>query len=351
MNFSLDLVSKGLPRIGMRSTTAQPVDTFLQDILFGGPAIAGNEKVDGVVLEYRKYIPTIAEEAIRGQDPERKNYKSKFNDSYIIPNYYHVKDEVTLEDADVRVFGEPLEGNENTVDRVVRRFADKRDAIHDSFLMAKEDMAADAIFNAQVVNKSGTQPLPMTSSLLSQSGSTMYSDFLGTIKTGFNNTRKKNKGFRPNALVLNPTYAILLVEALNTAGLLNKMGYDLAVAKFGPLSDKGVQVCGSVNTPAGQLAILAYYGNDGTYDYIPDQKAILCNADKGGIGSFAYGRVQAFEEGRGPHYVVEQERYRPFIDGQGDMAHYAIEVQSAPIPVITNLDGYCVFDSIPSSLS
>ena len=351
MNFNLDLVSKGLPRIAMRSTTAQPVDTFLQDILFGAPAIAGNEKTDGVVLEYRKYVPGIAEEALRGQDPTRMNYQSKFNDEYVVPNYYHVADSVSIEDADVRVFGEPLEGNEATIDRVLRRFADKRDAIHDSFVMAKEDMAADAIFNAQIVNKEGTQALPMTSALLSQSGSTMYSDFLGTIKTGFANTRKKNKSFRPNALVLNPTYAILLVEALNTAGLLNKMGYDLAVAKFAPIADTGVQVMGSVNTPAGQLAILGYYGNDGTNDYIPDQKAILCNADKGGIGSFAYGRVQAFEDGRGPHYTVEEERYRPFIEGQGDMAHYAIEVQSAPLPVITNLDGYCVFTSIPSSLS
>ena len=351
MNFSLDLVKHGLPRVAMRSTTAKPVDTFLQEILFGAPAIAGNTQVDGVVLEYRKYTPGIAAEALRGEDPTRMNYKSKFNDSYIVPNYYHVSDRVTLEDADARVFGEPLEGNNDSVQRVMTRFAEKRDAIHDSFLMAKEAMAANAIFNAQIVNKEGTQALPMTSSLLSQTGSTMYTDFLGTIKTGFANTRKQNKGFRPNALILNPTYAILLVEALNTAGLLNKMGYDLAIAKFAPVSDKGIQVMGSVNTPAGQLAILAYYGNDGTNDYIPNQKAILCNADKGGIGAFAYGRVQAFEDGRGPHYVVEQERYRPYIDGKGDMAQYAIEVQSAPIPVITNLDGYCVFTSIPSSLS
>jgi len=351
MNFGIDIIAKGLPRVVMRSTTAQPVDTFLQDVLFGGTPIMGNEVQDGVVLEYRKYAPQVAEEAIRGQDPNRKNYQSGFNDSYVVPNYYHDTDRVDLTDADTRVFGEPLEGNESTVDRVVRRFADKRDAIHDSYLMAKEAMCKAAIFDAQIVNKAGTQPLPMTSALLSISGSTMYSDFLGTIKSGFNTTRKKNKGFRPNAIVLNPTYAILLVEALNAAGLLNKMGYDLAVAKFEPLSEKGVQVAGSVKTPAGELAILAYYGNDGTYDYIPDQKAILCRADVGGIGSFAYGRVQAFEDGRGPHYVVEQERYRPFIEGQGDMAHYAIEVQSAPLPIITNLDGYCVFTSIPSSLS
>ena len=351
MNFNLDLVSKGLPRIAMRSTTAQPVDTFLQDILFGGPAIAGNTQTDGVVLEYRKYVPGIAAEALRGEDPTRMNYQSKFNDSYIVPNYYHVSDRVTLEDADVRVFGEALEGNEDSMARVLTRFAEKRDAIHDSFLMAKEKMAADAIFNAQIVNKEGTQALPMTAALLSQSGSTMYSDFLSTIEAGFNATRKKNKSFRPNALVLNPTYALLLVKALNTAGLLNKMGYDLAVIKFQPLSEKGVQVVGSVDTPAGPLAILAYYGNDGTNDYIPNQKAILCNADKGGIGSFAYGRIQACEENGLPHYVVEQERYRPYSEGQGDMAHLAIEVQSAPIPVITNLDGYCVFTSIPSSLS
>ena len=350
MNFDLNVIAKGLPRIVMRSTTAKPVDTFLQDILFGGTPVMGNEKVDGVVLEYRKYCPYIAEEAIRGKDPNRKNYQSGFKDEYVVPNYYHDVDRVDLTDADVRVFGEPIEGNEGTVDRVTARFADKRDAIHDSYLMAKEAMAANAILNAQIVNKAGTQNLPMTSSLLSQSGSTLYSDFLGTIETCFNNTRKKNKGFRPNALVLNPTYAILLVKALNAAGLINKMGYDLAVVRFQPVTEKGVQVVASVDTPAGPLAILAYYGNDGTNDYIPNQKAILCNADKGGIGSFAYGRIQAFEPGIGPHYVVEQERYKPFIEGLGDMAHYAIEVQSAPFPVIKNLDGYCVLTSIPTSL-
>ena len=350
MNFSLDLVAHGLPRIAMRSTTARPVDTFLQEILFGGPTIAGNTQVDGVVLEYRKYIPHIAEEALRGEDPTRMNYKSPFNDSYVVPSYYHVTDRVTIEDADARVFGEPLEGNNDTVQRVMRRYADKRDAIHDSFLMAKEGMAANAIFNAQIVNKVGTQALPMTASLLSQSGSTLYSDFLGTIKTAFSNTRKVNKSFRPNALVLNPTYALLLVGALNTAGLLNKMGYNLAVVRFEPLTEKGVQVMGVVDTPAGQLTILAYYGNDGTNDYIPNQKAILCRAEKGGIGSFAYGRIQACDDGGMPHYVVEEERYRPFMDGKGDMSQFAIEVQSAPLPVITNLDGYCVLTSIPSSL-
>lgn len=351
MNFSIDLVSKGLPRIAMRSTTAQPVDTFLQGILFGGTPIMGNTMQDGVVLEYRKYSPQVAEEAIRGQDPNRKNYQSGFNDSYVVPNYYHDLDEVDLEDADVRVFGEPLEGNERNVDRVTQRFADKRDAIHDSYLMAKEKMAADAIFDAQIVNKAGTQPLPMTSSLLSQTGSAMYSDFLGTIEAGFKATRKKNKGFRPNALVLNPTYALLLIKALNSANLLYKEGYDLARVRFQGLTETGVQVVGAVNTPAGDLAIMAYYGNDGTNDYIPNQKAILCKADKGGIGAWAYGRVRACEEGVGPHYVVEQERYRTFLDGKGDMATYAIEVQSAPLPIITNLDGYCVFSSIPSSLS
>ncbi len=351
MNFSIDLISKGLPSIAMRSTTAQPVDTFLQSILFGGTPIMGNTKQDGVVLEYRKYSPQVAEEAIRGQDPNRKNYKSGFNDSYVVPNYYHDLDEVDLEDADVRVFGEPLEGNERNVDRVTQRFADKRDAIHDSYLMAKEKMAADAIFDAQIVNKAGTQPLPMTSSLLSQTGSTMYSDFLGTIQTGYDNTRKKNKGFRPNALILNPTYAILLVKALKTADLFDKESYALAKVRFQGVTDTGVQLVGAVNTPAGDLAILAYYGHDGSNYRIPNQKAILCNADKGGIGAFAYGRVKAYEEGIGPHYVVEQERYKAFKDGMGDMATYAIEVQSAPLPIITNLDGYCVFSSIPSSLS
>ncbi len=350
MNFDINVISKGLPKIVMKNTTAQPVDTFLQDILFGGTPIMGNELLDGVVIEWRKLVPHIAKEAIRGQDPNRMNYQSKFKDDYIVPNYYHDTDRVDLSDADARVFGEPLEGNERTTDRVISRFADKRDAIHTSYQMAREAMSAAAIFSAQIKNNVGTQNLPMKSSLLSVAGSTLYSDFLGTVENAFNLTRKENKGFRPNALILNPTYGLLLVKALKAADLLNKENMDLARVRFQALTDKGVQVIGAVNTPAGDLAIMAYYGNDGTNDYIPNQKAILCNASKGGIGAWAYGRIQAYEDGVGPHYVVEQERYKPFVEGQGDMAHYALEVQSAPIPIITNLDGYCVLTGIPTSV-
>jgi len=348
-NFNLDIIGKALPKIAFKSNTAAPVDNFLQKVLFKG-TLMGTEGVDGIAFDYRKYAPQVAAEALRNADPTRLNYKSNFKSEYVVPAYYHDEDEVALEDADVRAFGEDIETNVDSAKRVTQKFAEKRDAIHDSYIMAKEKMCADAILTGAVTVKAGTQSFPMTSSLLSLSGSTLWSDFLGTISTAFNNVRKKNKSFRPNALIMNPTYANLCVQALKAAGLLNTRELDLGKVDFQGIGAEGAEIYGAVNTSAGRLLIVAYFGNDGTSDYITDQKAILCNIDMG-IGAMGYGRVMGYVPGVGRKYMVEAERITPFEKGEGDMKTYAVECQSAPLPIITNLDGYGVLTSIPSTLS
>lgn len=353
MNLSLDILGKNMAKIAYKSSTEQPLDTFLQDVLFGGAPIKGNTTQDAVIIDYRKYAPHVAEEAVRGKDPNRLNFQSKFNEELITPNYYHDYDEVTLEDADVRVFGEDISENASTVKRVTTRFAEKRDALWDSYKLAKEKMCATCLISGEITNKAGRQKLPMTSALLSIAGSTLYSDFLGTMNTAFETIRNKNKAARPNALILNPTYAILVVRALKAAGLYDKDIMNLGVVRFGGIMGNGAEICGGVNTPGcPNLYIVSYHGVDSSNNYyIPDQKAVLCRLEKGGVGAMAYGRVRAFKEGVGPHYVVEPERFVPVIKGEGDMRTYGVETQTAPFPIIKNLDGYGVLTSIPSSLS
>lgn len=339
-NFNLDILTKGLPKFVAKIETEQPVDTFLSDVLFGGPSLMGNEGLDGIAYDWRKKNPALAEEAVRGADPTRMNFNANFNSNYVIPNYYHMKDEVGLAEAENRVWGEEISAESNTQNRVTRIFAEKENGIRDSVKYAKEQMAADALLTAQVVNKSGVQTFPMKSSLLSVSGANLTTQFIKVISKANEAVRKENKAFRPNALIMNPDDAITLVSALGD--LINKETFALGKVVFGPIN-KGAVACGVVQTPAGDIAIYAYYGVGATgANYIPQGKAILC---EGKVGSFAYGRVRAFENNK-PCYRVQTERMTAYKTGDGDMAHYEVEYQSSPIPVITNIDGYCVLTSI-----
>lgn len=338
-NFGLDFISKGLPKVVAKLQTEAPVDTFLQSVLFPG-TILGTEGVDGVAYDWRKKNPGLAEEAVRGADPNRVNYKSNFNSAYVVPNYYHDVDIVGLEDADHRYFGEDIETNVDSHDRVTRVFADKAVAIDDGHTMAKEQMCADVLFNAKVVNKEGEQTFPMTASLLAQSGANLTTKFEEVISKAYENTRKLNKAFRAKALVLNPEDALTVVKALGT--LIDKNTYNLGNVAFGAGSH-GEVLCGVVDTPAGKIAVYAYYGvNAAGNNYIPKGKGLLLS---GAVGAMAYGRVRAFENGK-PCYRVQSKRMTAYEDGKGDMAHYEVEVQTAPLPVITNIDGYCVLTSI-----
>ena len=339
-NFNLDLIGKGLPKFVAKIQTEKPVDAFLQNKLFGMGALMGTEGVDGVAYDWRKKNPTLAAEAVRGIDPNRVNFGVNFNSAYIVPNYYHIADEVGLAEADNRVFGEDVETNVDSHDRVTRVFADKVSGIKDSIVMAKEQMCADALFNAKVVNKSGEQTFPMTASLLSQSGANLSTKFMEVINKAYANARKVNAGFRATALILNPDDAVKVVEGLGT--LINRETYALGNVAFGNNVD-GAVLFGTVNTPAGTIAIYAYYGVGASgANYIPQGKGLLVS---GAVGSMAYGRVRAYENGK-PCYRVQAERMTAYEKGLGDMAHYEVEYQTAPLPVITNIDGYCVLTNI-----
>ena len=340
-NFDLDFITQGLPKFIAHVETRKPVDTFLSS-LFGDAPMMGTEGVEGVAMEWRKYNPQVAEEAVRGADPNRINYGTSFNADYLVPNYYHMTEAVGVSAADHKVFGEPIEENVNSHDRVLKVFADKVRAMQDAVANAKEQMAADALFEAKVSNKSGNQVFPMSASVMALSGAGLLkkATFNKVIGAAFETARKANAAFRPTALIMNPADATDLFIAIED--LINKDTYNLGVTRF-EYKGNGLTKYGTVNTPAGTLDIYAYLGvnNAGNY-YVPQGKALLCGSS---VGAWAYGRVRAFENGV-PGYSVQEERMRTYEKGEGDMAHYEVEYQTAPLPVITKLDSFGVITGI-----
>lgn len=353
MNFNLDFINRNLPKKARQIQVAPPKHTFLQDVLFGGESDMGNEAHDGFFIEWRRYAPQIVKEAVRGADPERLNFQSKFNAEYFVPSYYHNEEEVKLSDADARVFGEELsDSNVSTARRVLARYAEKRDALDDAYVLAKEKMCADMLTTGKVVNKAGDQAFPMTSALLQLSGSNLWSKFLDTFRTCSETIKKKNGAFRPDVLIFNPTYAQLCVDALKAADLFDKDAMNLARVRYQGLSDNGLEIFAVTNAPtAPTLTIAAYYGTDSNGDYyIPNQKAFIGRLEKGSVGGFGYGRVRAYENGLS-RFVVVKDRTVGAVKGYGDMRTNIIEKQSAPLPSVHNIDGWGLITSIPSTIS
>lgn len=351
-NITYDLIQRGVIRTAYRVQTGTPNDVFLQRVLFGNAPVPGNAVVDGVIsFDYRKVAPALPDEAVYGADPNRVNYKQNFNTELLYPAYYFDEEEITVKQADARVFGENLEQNLTGYARLVRLAADKRDAIRASHLMAIEKMCADVILTGKVtVKEHGEQKFPMTSSLLSVTGANLLTDPMATLHSAFETTRKTNAGFRPARLVMNPTDALNFFEALPEK-YVDKNVYAVASAEFGAINEMGATFIGRISVPGmGIIDVISYSGayrsNKSTVtNYIPQGKAILAPQ---AIGAIGIGRVVSGDNGYVSEPVIQAHRTTIVGDGVGDRKKMVIQEQCSPLPLIQAIDGYCVITGIPT---
>lgn len=351
-NITYDLIQRGVIRTAYRVQTGTPNDVFLQRVLFGNAPVPGNAVVDGVIsFDYRKVAPALPDEAVYGADPNRVNYKQNFNTELLYPAYYFDEEEITVKQADARVFGENLEQNLTGYARLVRLAADKRDAIRASHLMAIEKMCADVILTGKVtVKEHGEQKFPMTSSLLSVAGADLLTAPMATLQAAFETARKTNAGFRPAHLVMNPTDALNFFEALPEK-YVDKNLYAVASAEFSAINEMGATFIGRISVPGmGIIDVISYSGayrsNKGTVtNYIPQGKAILAPQ---AIGAIGIGRVISGDNGYVSEPVIQAHRTTIVGDGVGDRKKMVIQEQCSPLPLIQAIDGYCVITGIPT---
>lgn len=351
-SITYDLIQRGVLRTSYRVQTGSPNDVFLQSVLFGNSPIPGNATADGIIaFDYRHIAPRLAEEAIYGADPNRVNYRLNFKTSLLYPAYFFDEEEITVKQADARVFGENLEQNLDGYSRLVMLAADKRNAIRAGHLMSIEKMCADVILNGKVsVKEHGVQEFPMTASMLAISGANLLKSALKTLQTAFETARAVNAGFRPACLVMNPTDAVNFMEALPDK-YIDKNQFGTVSAVFGAIDEMGATYIGRIAVPGmGVIDVISYSGvyrtDSGLTNYIPQGKAILAPRS---IGAMGVGRVISGDNGYVSEPVIQAHRTTIVGDGVGDRKKMVIQEQCSPLPLIQAIDGYCVITGIPAS--
>lgn len=346
MAFDINVVKQGLYKIPVKTAAEGANYKFLQNVLFGLPSVSSND--DFIMMDYAKRGINVAQEAIKGADPTRVNYGTGFNEKAIFGLYFNDQDQVAVSQADNRVaMEEPFDEPWSVEARLAYLLADKRDMIIESHDQALEKACADAALNGQFTARNeGTQAFPITASLLSVSGANMSTNPIAKLTAGAK-AIIKTKGGKPTMLVMNPDDAVTLLQSSAMQNLLDNRRVLGNESFFKAIDENGASYCGSVNVPGiGSIDIIAYFGgydNAGTFTYyIPQGKAILAPA---AIGCKGYCGVYV-DAGEFTGKAAVDHGVHVWGKNENLPGTTHVQVQSAPAPIITAIDRYCVFTSI-----
>ena len=343
---NIDLIKQGIYKVPVKVLTEDARFSFGRNVLFGGPSVSSN--LDYLVMDYKSRGIPVSEEALKGADPNRVNFGTGFNEKAIFGLYFNDEDQVACDQAENRVsMDEPLEDPWDINTRMTYLLADKRDRIILTHDQAFEKACWDTILNGQFTAKNGgVQSFPMTSSFLSVSGANMSTKPMETILAGAKKVLTKS-GAKITQLILNPDDAAKLLQGAAFQGILETRRQFENEVNYKALDEYGAGWCGRINAPGiGTIDVIAYFGGydlNGTWTYfLPTGKAVLAPKNvgvKGYCGVYVDNGVftgkTAVEHGV---YVWAKE---------GALPHTAhVQVQSAPCPMLTEIDRYCVFTSV-----
>ena len=340
----IDLIKQGLFKTPVKVTIEDRDYGFFRNKLFGLPSQGTRD--DYLMLDYKSVGVVLPDEALKGGDPNRVNYGTGFNEKAIFGKYFNDEDQISADQCDNRIFGEDIQNPLSHEERMVALLAEKRDRIIQAHDLAFEKTCVDAVLNgAFTTRQGGTQSFPVTSALLSVSGANMSTSPITVLGTGIKAIIKK-KGGKPTMLILNPDDAATRAESSAWQAVFDNRR--MFGSEYDPKAETdGLSPIGTINLPGvGSIKVYAYYGaydNGGTWTYmIPQGKAILCPDKlgyKGYCGVYMDNGIYTGKEG------VDHGVYVWFKEGA--LPHTAhVQVQSAPCPMLTAIDKYCVFTSL-----
>lgn len=348
MAYNIDVVKQGLYQIPVKVKTGDANYRYLQDVLFGLPSVSSNG--DYIVMDYASRGIQIAKEAVKGADPTRVNYGEGFNEKAIFGLYFNDEDQVSVAQAENRVsMDEPFDQPWDVETRLAYLLAQKRDDIIDSHVQAFEKACATALLTgAFEARNGGTQSFPISSALLSVDGSGMSTNPVKTLTAAVKLLLKK-QGARPAQLILNPDDAVTLLTSDAVLKILDNRRIQGNEVRYQAIDDNGAGFGGTINLPGvGTINVVSYFGgyNDAngnfTY-YIPQGAAILAPA---AVGCKGYCGVYVEGNGTVTGKAAVEHGVNIWAKNENLPGTAHVQVQSAPVPVITAIDRYAVLKGI-----
>lgn len=297
---------------------------------------------DVIRASYEDWGVALPDMVVRGDDPSRVNYKTPFNEKYIEGAYYFVEQELKLADAQNRVFDEPLDSPWSVEQRQLYLAAKIRDRIHRNFVFAKQKVLADVVFTGKFTTKNGgEQSFPVVAKNLELAGANLSTEPIKVLSKAV--TALVKKGRIVDTLILNPEDAITLASATGWQSVLDKT-HIASEMETKALGEDGFAYVGTIpSVGSGSLKVLAYYGTtDGTSFFVPQGKALLVGAP---IGVMGYCGVLTSQNGVQAQ-VSAKEMFTIDAEERGALVKTRLQGQTAPCPIVYNVDGYGVLINI-----
>lgn len=345
--FNIDILKETLPKIAFKSQAVKGQGGALRHFMFGGAPIFGSADNGLIIGDYRRVGISASKEATFGADPNRITYKTGFNSMALNPAYFNDRDILDFNNASGRHYGEDMNGV-SPEQRVALDLADKRDALIEAQNLAIEKMCADVLLTGKVgvgVNGDKIQTFPMVASLLKVSGANLFTDPMTTLSNAVKSVYKENKTSRLKTLIMNTSDAIKFVTACEK--WIDKNTFAQGGMNFSEYDEYGLVFDGRINVPgAGMVEIYHYLADFNGVDFIPQGKCLFVPQM---IGAMGYGRVMSADNNLGLGVpVVAESRVNITAEGAGDYKKLVITRQTSPLPIIQNVDGYCVLTGIPA---
>lgn len=327
--------------------------TYIRDVLFGGQTAMSTAELSTV--EFRKGQTMVSDDAILYSDSVIGPARDAHDVKVIRYAYLNSKLPVNHRDAETLLFNEDPLHPYSDRQRMALALAEKRDKLLDSYAMTEEKMCVDALFTGIVDTKNGgKQVFPLAKDML---------EF--KVASAWNATTTKRKdvnadltkaamliyertGLVPTKLLVAFEDSMLPFYTSDATYVGTTIEKDRVLANEKLQQEQGIRHVGTVQTEFGPLEIVAYLGKvqtaTGVVSCIPKGKAVLVTPEP--VGYMAYGPVLVpgpnGQELAAGHNLTTV--YSAIKDGyKQDMG---VVVQSAPMPVLDNLDSYVVINGI-----
>ena len=338
-----DVVNRGVYKLQSVIRKEYPVFTYGQDVLFGGPKQSTAE--DFISYNYSENGVIIPKEALRGGDPNRRNYGSSFDENHIASLFFFDELVFNAKKAENRVAGETDLTKPWTIEqRLIYLVSEAQDGWMAGVKKGIEKAVWDVILTGKFTTRNdGEQAYPVSDELLGISGANLITNPTGTLKDAC--LKLIHEGISPARIIFNPTDWDKLINSDKFLKLLDNRNYMGSTVESSQISN-GAALVGVLNVPAvGRVNAYTYAGvDDGTY-YLPQGKAVVLGHNP--IGSVCncgvYVNMGDFQGKAG----LESYAYL-WGKSAGVMVDTMLQLEAAPCPLLTAINGYGVITGIPA---